>query len=65
MELVISKNMLEIPFHKHWQFCVGSGHAPLALRADYLKQLKQVHEELGIISRNWKRYRRTDSREMP
>ena len=36
------------PFHRHWQFCVGSGRAALALRADYCRQLKQVHEELGI-----------------
>lgn len=33
---------------KHWQFCVGSGHAALAQRADYLEQLKTVHDELGI-----------------
>lgn len=33
---------------KHWQFCVGSGHAFLAHRADYIKQLKLVHDELGI-----------------
>lgn len=33
---------------KHWQFCVGSGHAALAHRSDYLKQLKLVHDELGI-----------------
>lgn len=33
---------------KHWQFCVGSGHAALAQRADYLEQLKIVHNELGI-----------------
>lgn len=33
---------------KHWQFCVGSGHAFLAHRADYLEQLKVVHDELGI-----------------
>ena len=36
------------PFDKHWQFCVGSGHAGLALRADYGRLLKQVHEELGM-----------------
>lgn len=35
-------------FRRHWQFCVGSGHAPLALRTDYVKMLKKVHEELGI-----------------
>ena len=33
---------------KHWQFCIGSGHAALAHRADYLRQLKLVHDELGI-----------------
>ncbi len=33
---------------KHWQFCIGSGHAALAQRADYVRQLKTVHEELGI-----------------
>lgn len=33
---------------KHWQFCVGSGHAALAQRNDYVEQLKLVHDELGI-----------------
>lgn len=33
---------------KHWQFCVGSCHAALAQRADYLEQLKSVHDELGF-----------------
>lgn len=33
---------------KHWQFCVGSGHAALAQRADYVNQLRAVHDELGI-----------------
>ena len=36
------------PFDKHWQFCVGSGHAGLALRADYGRLLKQAHDELGL-----------------
>lgn len=36
------------PVKKHWQFCVGSGHAALAQRADYVEQLKLVHDELGI-----------------
>ncbi len=48
MELYLSKKMNTSPLNRHWQYCVGSGHATLALRADYLKQLKQVHEELGI-----------------
>ena len=36
------------PNNKHWQFCVGSGQAKLTLRADYGKQLKYLHDELGI-----------------
>lgn len=36
------------PVKKHWQFCVGSGHAALAQRVDYVEQLKLVHDELGI-----------------
>lgn len=48
MEFIINKNVPTKKFHRHWQYCVGSGHATLALRADYLRQLKQVHEELGI-----------------
>lgn len=34
--------------NKHWQWCVGSGQAKLALRADYGKQLKMIHDTLGI-----------------
>ena len=48
MKLIITKNMKTKPLNRHWQFCVGSGHASMALRADYLEQLKKVHEELGI-----------------
>ena len=28
--------------------CVGSGHALLALRTDYTRQLKYIHDTLGI-----------------
>lgn len=31
-----------------WEHTVGSGHAPLALRADWQRQLKQAHDELGF-----------------
>lgn len=34
--------------NRHWQYCVGSGQAKLALRTDYVRQLKFVHDELGI-----------------
>lgn len=36
------------PLNRHWQFSVGSGHALLALRADYARQLKFIHDTLGI-----------------
>jgi xylan 1,4-beta-xylosidase len=37
-----------IPLHQPWQWCVGSGHATLALRADWQAQLAQAHRELGF-----------------
>ena len=48
MEFLIGKNTPVIPHRKHWQFCVGSGHALLALRTDYTRQLKFIHDTLGI-----------------
>lgn len=35
-------------FKKYWQKCVGSGHASLGLRTDWLKQLKFIRDELGM-----------------
>lgn len=35
-------------FNHFWEHTVGSGHAPLALRADWQAQLRQCHEELGF-----------------
>ena len=48
MTYTITKDTPTRKFNKHWQFCVGSGHAALAMRTDYCRQLKQVHDELGI-----------------
>lgn len=48
MYFEIKKDTPTKPYDKHWQFCVGSGHAPLALRADYCHQAKMVHDDLGI-----------------
>ncbi|MFZ6872145.1 GH39 family glycosyl hydrolase [Undibacterium sp. Di27W] len=31
-----------------WRICVGSGHATLALRADWQAQLRQAHDDLGF-----------------
>ncbi|MBR1584404.1 MAG: hypothetical protein IJ662_02560 [Clostridia bacterium] len=48
MEITISGGLPRIPHKKHWQFCVGSGHALLALRTDYTRQLQFIHDTLGI-----------------
>ena len=48
MEFTISGDLPRIPHKKHWQFCVGSPHALMALRTDYAKQLKFIHDQLGI-----------------
>ena len=36
------------PFPHFWKHTVGSGHATLALRADWQKQLSRCHTELGF-----------------
>lgn len=48
MEFKIQEDAKVVPHKRHWQFCVGSGHALLALRTDYMRQLKFIHDELGI-----------------
>lgn len=36
------------PFAHNWEHTVGSGHATLALRADWQRQLIRCHKELGF-----------------
>lgn len=36
------------PLTHSWEHTVGSGHAPLALRADWQAQLRRSHQELGF-----------------
>ncbi|MFV0361925.1 MAG: GH39 family glycosyl hydrolase [Suipraeoptans sp.] len=48
LEFKVKKAMQKTKFNKHWQFCVGSCHAAMAMRTDYIKQLKKVHDELGM-----------------
>jgi xylan 1,4-beta-xylosidase len=36
------------PFPHFWEHTVGSCHAAMALRADWQRQLKQCHDELGF-----------------
>jgi xylan 1,4-beta-xylosidase len=37
-----------MPLNHFWEHTVGSGHATLALRADWQRQLQQCHDELGF-----------------
>ncbi len=48
IRIQIDSNGKKHRFHRHWQFGVGSGHAALALRSDYVALLRKVREELGI-----------------
>lgn len=48
MKIVLKKDAPLKPYEKQWQFSIGSCHAPMAHRVDYLRQLKMVHDELGI-----------------
>lgn len=42
------KNTRRVEVSNHWKYCVGSGQAKLAMRSDYARQLKFIHDELGI-----------------
>ena len=47
-EFRIPQNAPVKPHRRHWQYCVGSGHALLALRTDWTAQLRFIHDTLGI-----------------
>src|SRR3982751_5136265 len=36
------------PLKHVWEYCVGSDHAPVALRADWQQQLRRCHDKLGF-----------------
>jgi xylan 1,4-beta-xylosidase len=42
-------NGAQTAFPHYWEHTIGSGHATLALRADYQKQLTRCHNELGFM----------------
>jgi Beta-xylosidase len=48
MIYILPKDAPAKPFYKPWKFSVGSCHAPLVMRTDYMEQLKFIKEELGI-----------------
>ncbi|MDL2327538.1 beta-xylosidase [Ruminococcaceae bacterium OttesenSCG-928-A11] len=43
---VDAKTFTEFPHY--WEHCIGSSHGYTALREDYRRQLKKVHDELGF-----------------
>jgi xylan 1,4-beta-xylosidase len=48
LDLACNFSQLGKPFAHFWEHTVGSGHAPLALRADWQAQLRTCHNDLGF-----------------
>jgi xylan 1,4-beta-xylosidase len=48
LELRCDLNAEAQALHHPWRYCVGSGHATLALRADWQAQMRVAHAELGF-----------------
>jgi xylan 1,4-beta-xylosidase len=48
LELRCNLNAPATALHHPWRQCVGSGHATLALRADWQAQMRLAHDELGF-----------------
>ena len=48
IELEVDLTDTATPFRHYYEMCVGSGHAALALRADWQAQLRKCREELGF-----------------
>jgi xylan 1,4-beta-xylosidase len=48
IEFICDVNGASEPLPHFWEHTVGSGHATLALRADWQKQLEKCHRELGF-----------------
>ena len=47
-QFICDVNSPQFPLPHFWEHTIGSGHATLALRADYQKQLTRCHNELGF-----------------
>lgn len=48
IQLQADLNGVAVPLRHPWRACVGSCHAPIALRADWQAQLRQAKAELGF-----------------
>lgn len=46
--IVIPAEPVEIPFHNHVDYCVGTGRMGLALSGEYQEQLRLVQEKIGF-----------------
>ena len=47
-DFTCSFSQIPKPFPHFWEHTIGSGHAPLALRADWQLQMLRCHNELGF-----------------
>lgn len=47
-EFRVDPALAGVPLPHVWEACIGSGHATLALRRDWLDQLGRCHRELGV-----------------
>ena len=48
VELKLDLSATAEPFEHYYEVCVGSGHAALALRADWQAQMRKCRDELGF-----------------
>ena len=48
MVIDMKNQKIQQPMKRLWEKCVGSGHATLALREDWRKQVSMARKEIGI-----------------
>jgi xylan 1,4-beta-xylosidase len=48
IHITVDTHSQRTPFPHFWELCVGSCHAVMGLRADWRRQLKNAHAELGF-----------------
>ncbi|MCI2068118.1 MAG: glycosyl hydrolase [Bacilli bacterium] len=48
MKIIIDPSIKTIPTDFSWQECIGDDHAKQLMRTDFVRDLKTVHDELGI-----------------
>jgi xylan 1,4-beta-xylosidase len=48
MEYILDVRGEKAPLKKYWELCVGSCHAPTALRSDWQEMLRQCRKDIGF-----------------